>query len=434
MADGPGAAVAPAGAWTATAGARAAAVLGDAGTLLDPAAVAAFVTEQVAALDLTGRVCVVVPDTTRSCPLPDLLAAVHRALAGRVDALTVLVALGTHPQIPADRLAAWVGAANLPGVRVVQHAWWDPATFVEVGVVPAAELSRLSGGLLAADVPVRVNRAVVDHDALLVVGPVFPHEVVGFSGGDKYFFPGISGPEVIDTSHWLGALITSAAIIGTPGVTPVRALVHTAAALLPCRRACVAVTVASGTSAVHAVAVSEPPESAWAAAAAVSARTHVRYLDRPVRRVLSIVSQRYDEMWTAAKGLYKLEPVVADGGEITLWAPHVRAVSHTFGADIERVGYHCRDWVLAHLDRFPDISRSVLAHCTHARGAGRYDPAGGEQCRYAVTLATGLDSATTDRLAVGWRDPRDLDPTDWAADPDALVVPDAGEVLYRLRG
>jgi nickel-dependent lactate racemase len=411
---------------------RSAAILGDAAGVLDPADLDEFVTAQVAALDLRGRVCVVVPDTTRSCPLPELLAAVHRALAGRVDSLTVLVALGTHPEIPPDALARWVGADRLPGVEIIQHAWWDPATFVEVGVVPAAELAELSGGLLVEDVPVRVNRAVLDHDALLVVGPVFPHEVVGFSGGDKYFFPGISGPEVIDTSHWLGALITSAAIIGTPGITPVRALVHAAAALLPCRRVCVAVAVASGTHDVHTVAVSEPPEQAWAAAAAVSAQIHVRYLDRPVRRVLSIVSERYDEMWTAAKGLYKLEPVIADGGEITLWAPHVRAVSHTFGPDIERVGYHCRDWVLAHLTEFPDVSRSVLAHCTHARGAGRLDPDGTEHCRYSVTLATGLDRATTDRLAVGWRDPQTIDPADWASDPDALVVPDAGEVLYRL--
>lgn len=412
---------------------RPAAVLGDDAGILGVEELAAFVTEQVRALDLRGRVCVVVPDTTRSCPLPELLAAVHRALAGRVDALTVLVALGTHPEIEADRLAAWVGADRLPGVEIRQHEWWDPATLVQVGTVDAAEVHRLSGGRLAEDVPVRVNRAVLDHDALLVVGPVFPHEVVGFSGGDKYFFPGVSGPEMIDASHWLGALITSGVVIGTPGVTPVRALIEAAAELIPGRRAAVAVTVASGTHDVHTVAVSEPPRAAWAAAAAVSAEVHVRYLDRPVRRVLSMVSERYDEMWTAAKGLYKLEPVVADGGEIVLWAPHVRAVSHTFGPQIESVGYHCRDWVLGHLDQLTGVPRSVLAHCTHARGEGTWSAADGEHCRYDVTLATGLDRATTDRLAVGWADPAAIDVAAWEADPDTLVVHDAGEVLYRLR-
>ena len=409
------------------------AVLGDARSVLDPDRLSRFVTDSVAALGLRGRVCVVVPDPTRSCPLPLLLRAVHRALAGRVDAITVLVALGTHPAYPASRLRDWTGADELPGVEVVQHEWWRPETFVEVGTVAAADLRRMSGGLLDADVPVRVNRAVVDHDAVLVVGPVFPHEVVGFSGGDKYFFPGISGPEVIDTSHWLGALIGSARIIGTRGITPVRDLVQSAAAMIPCRRAAVTCVVRSGSHDVHRVAVSEPPLAAWDAAAAVSAQVHVRHLDRPVRRVLSVVSDRYDEMWVAAKGFYKVEPVVADGGEVTLLAPRVDAVSRTFGTDIERVGYHSREWLLAHLDEFADVRGSVLAHCTHARGIGSVAPDGSDRPRVNLVLATGLDRATTDRLTVGWRDPAGVDEREWAEDPDALVVHDAGEILYRLR-
>ena len=68
---------------------------------------------------------------------------------------------------------------------------------------------------MSLDVPVLLNRAVVEHDVALVVGPVLPHEVVGISGGNKYFFPGVGGKKIIDVSHWLGALITSAEIIGT---------------------------------------------------------------------------------------------------------------------------------------------------------------------------------------------------------------------------
>jgi len=410
-----------------------AAVLGDASGVLDPDELAAFVTDQVSSLRLTGRVCVVVPDTTRSCPLALLLRAVHRALADHVDSLTVLVALGTHPRYEPRRLREWTGADQLPGVEIRQHEWWRPETFVELGVIPAAEVGRISGGRLSVDVPVRVNRAVVEHDAVLVVGPVFPHEVVGFSGGDKYFFPGISGPEVIDTSHWLGALIGSATIIGTAGITPVRELIEAAASMIPARRAAVTCVVRSGSAEVHRVAVSEPPRAAWAAAVQTSAQVHIRYLDRPVRRVLSIVSERYDEMWVAAKGFYKLEPVLADGGELTLLAPRVHEVSRTFGKQIERVGYHSREWMLAHLSEFSDIGGSVLAHCTHARGVGSVGPDGSDHPRVELVLATGLDRATTDRLAVGWRDPATVDPQEWADDPDALVVHDAGEVLYRLR-
>ena len=137
----------------------------------------------------------------------------------------------------------------------------------------------------------------------IVVGPVFPHEVVGFSGGNKYFFPGVSGPELIDLSHWVGALITSAEMIGTRGVTPVRALINEAASLIPAERLALCLVVASGTDALHAAAFGTP-EDAWAACADISAETHVTYLDRAYPRVLSIMPTKYEDIWTAAKGFY----------------------------------------------------------------------------------------------------------------------------------
>jgi nickel-dependent lactate racemase len=168
-----------------------------------------------------------------------------------------------------------------------------------LGQIPAAGISELSGGLLDEPVEVRLNRAVVEHDVTLVVGPVFPHEVVGFSGGNKYFFPGVAGQEVIDFSHWLGALITSANIIGTPGITPVRALINEAAALIPAEKLALSVVAQSGTDALHAVAFGDT-QSSWQAAAEISAQTHVRYLEHPVQRVVSVMPPKYADIWTAA--------------------------------------------------------------------------------------------------------------------------------------
>ena len=209
--------------------------------------------EQLDATDLDGRsVCLVVPDATRSCPLPLLVGAVHSALAGRVTRLTALVALGTHAPLSPDATARHLGyaerglAATYPGLTVLDHAWWEPETFVDLGTIPAERVRELSGGRLDRSVEVRLNRAVVEHDVALVVGPVFPHEVVGFSGGNKYFFPGVGGQEVIDLSHWLGALITSRDIIGRPGITPVRALIDEAAALVPAQRLALSVVVRPG--------------------------------------------------------------------------------------------------------------------------------------------------------------------------------------------
>ena len=442
--------------------ADAAARVGDATTVLDEREVTAFVRDQLDAHPFDGRsVCVLVPDATRNCPLPLLMRAVHGALHGRASRLTVLVALGTHAPMDDDALAAHLGyepgrlAETYPGLAVANHEWWRPETFADLGTIPAARIAELSEGRMELEVPVLLNRAVVEHDVALVVGPVLPHEVVGISGGNKYFFPGVGGQKIIDVSHWLGALITSAEIIGTTGITPVRALIDDGAALIPAEKlAFCAVTAEvadaaadSGVDAalpspvlpspdrgsgLHALSFGDTRAS-WANAAQVCAATHVTYRDTPVRRVLSIIPEMYDEIWTGAKGFYKLEPVVADGGEVILYAPHIRELSSTH-EEIYDIGYHCRDYFVMQWDRFSHIHWGVLAHSTHLRGAGTYDAETGEErLRVQVTLATAIPEDVCRAANLGYLDPASVDPAEFAADPDTLVVPRAGEMLFRLR-
>jgi nickel-dependent lactate racemase len=417
-----------------------AARIGGADRVLSDIEVADFIGEQLAGLDADGRsVCVLVPDGTRVCPLPLLVGAVHRALHGRVSKLTVLIALGTHGAMSEAALADHLGYAGrdlaeiYPGTEVRNHEWWKPETFADLGVIPAARIEELSDGRMHGDVGVRLNRAVVDHDIALVVGPVLPHEVVGMSGGNKYFFPGVAGQEIIDVSHWLGALITSAEIIGTTGLTPVRALINDGAALIPAEKyALCVVTADEPEGALHSVSFGDCASS-WASAAEISAATHVTYLDAPVRRVLSLVPAMYDEIWTGAKGFYKVEPVVADGGEVILYAPHIREIA-TSHPQIHEIGYHCRDYFVKQWDRFQHVHWGVLAHSTHLRGAGTYDPGTGvERLRVDVTLATAIPEDVCRAANLGYRDPATIDLADFAADPDTLVVPRAGEVLFRLR-
>jgi nickel-dependent lactate racemase len=418
-------------------GASPAAHLGGPEQLLSEEQVTTFINQQLAGADLDGRsVCIVIPDGTRSCPLPLLLRAVHGALAGRVSRMSALVALGTHAAMDEQHLGVHLGcsaegvAAAYPGLSVINHEWWDPTTFVSLGTISAERIGELSGGRLRESVDVRLNRAVVEHDVALVVGPVFPHEVVGFSGGNKYFFPGVAGQEVIDLSHWLGALITSAAIIGTRGITPVRALIDEAASMIPSQKLAICVVVESGSDRLHSVSFGDP-QSSWAAAADVSAETHVRYLDAPVTKVLSVMPTRYEDIWTAAKGFYKLEPVVADGGEVILYAPHITQIA-AMHPEIDQIGYHCRDYFVKQWDRFKGVHWGVLAHSTHLRGAGTYDEETGERCRLTVTLATGIPEAVVRAANLNYRDPATVDLAAFAADPDTLVVPQAGEVLFRL--
>ncbi len=390
------------------------------------------------------RVLVLIPDHTRTMPLPLFFRLLARHLGPRVRQLDFLVALGTHPPLSDAQLLRLVGlsveerAAHYADIGLLNHAWQDPAALTTLGVLSEAEIAELSGGRLRMEVPVRLNRRVLDYDQLLVCGPVFPHEVVGFSGGNKYFFPGIAGAEVIDFTHWLGALITSYTLIGTAD-TPVRAVIDRAAALIPRERFALCSVIAPGedhTTPPVAGLFFGPPEVAWRQAAALSAQTHVRYVERPFRRVLSVLPEMYDEIWVGAKGMYKLEPVVADGGEVILYAPHLREISVTHGARIREVGYHVRDYFVKQWERFKHVPWGVLAHSTHLRGIGTYDAdTGMEQPRIQVTLATGIPEDVCRAVNLGYRDPAGLDPARWQAeaDPDTLVVPRAGEFLYRLR-
>jgi lactate racemase len=381
------------------------------------------------------RVLLIVPDGTRTAPLPLLFDAIFQQLRSAVSQLDVLVALGTHPPMNERQICRLLGiteqerARLFAAVGLFNHEWDDPEQLHVLGELTADETRELSGGLMAERVPVSINSRITEYDVLLVVGPVFPHEVVGFSGGNKYFFPGIAGAEILNFFHWLGALITNASIIGVKE-TPVRRVVDRAAAMIPVERRCLAFVV-SPEAELHGLSYGTP-EAAWSAAAELSARVHITRTPRTYRQVLSCAPPMYDELWVAGKCMYKLEPVVADGGELIIYAPHLKEISTTHGALIRRIGYHCRDYFLWQWDRFQEIPRGVLAHSTHVRGQGTFHD-GVENCRVSVTLATGLSEDECRAINLGYRDPNTIDVESFAhrEAEGVLLVRKAGEMLYR---
>src|SRR2546430_2091608 len=409
---------------------------GSASETLAPEAVEELLAAAIERSDLAGRrVLAIVPDGTRTAPVPLLFRFLNDHLGPRAAALDYLVALGTHPPMDEPAIERLLGLAagererRYPTVRVFNHRWDRPDALATIGVISAAEARELTGGLLEREVPVRLNRMVEDYDAVLLCGPVFPHEVAGYSGGAKYLFPGIAGAEIIDFTHWLGALCTSLATIGVRD-TPVRPVIHRAAAFVRPDVLCVALALDG--DALQGLGVGGPQE-AFETAAELSERLNVVRVPRPYRRVLSMPAERYGDLWTAAKAMYKTEPVVADGGEVVIYAPHVAEVSHTHGRLIDQVGYHVRDYFLGQWERFQDVPGSILAHSTHVRGTGSYDAtAGVERPRIQVTLATGIPEERCRRINLGYLDPREVEPGEWEGREGVLVGPHAGEKLYRL--
>jgi nickel-dependent lactate racemase len=396
-----------------------------------------IVEESLNSTDLDGKqVLVLIPDGTRTMPMPLIFDLFEKYLGQRVSKLDYLVALGTHQPMTDAQLSKLTGRQVINGKvgtsTIFNHRWDQPSTFSQIGIIPASEISQISNGILAMDVPVRLNKMIEDYDHIMICGPVFPHEVVGFSGGNKYFFPGIAGAEIINFTHWLGALITNYEIIGT-GYTPVRAIIDRAASFIDRPVTCFSLVLThTGTNGLYYGSAQE----AWQTAAQLSSQTHIIYVDQPYQKVISIMPSLYDDMWTAAKGMYKMEPVIADDGEVIIYAPHIDEVSYTHGQILDEVGYHCRDFFVKQWDKYKQYPWGVLAHSTHLRGLGSFDAETQmESPRIKVTLATGIPEERCQRIGLGYLNPSSFNPEEWMnrEDEGILVVPRAGEMLYRLK-
>jgi nickel-dependent lactate racemase len=396
--------------------------------------------EGLGRLDLKGRrVLVVIPDGTRTAPIGLLFGLLGDVLGSKVKALDYLIALGTHPPMDDAAKSRLLDNPVVDGKagrsRIFNHRWESPDTFATLGTIPASEVAAETDGMLEMDIDVRLNRLVGDEDGnttydhILVCGPVFPHEVAGFSGGNKYFVPGVAGQEVIDATHWVGALVTSQSIIGVRE-TPVRRLIDRAASFIPTPRSLIAL-VMHGQN-LHGIFMGGM-EEAWRAATELSAELDIVWVDQPFKRVLSVMPEMYDDLWTGAKGMYKLEPAIADNGEVVIYAPHITEVSYVHGHYIDQIGYHVRDYFTAQWDRFRHIPWGVLAHSTHLRGGGTFIH-GVEKARIRVTLATGIPRERCEAIGLGYLDPARVDLDEWAdrEDDGILLVRRAGEQLYRV--
>jgi lactate racemase len=383
------------------------------------------------------RVLLIVPDGTRTAPVGLLFQALYATIGRLARAFDVMIALGTHQPMSDSAICRRLDITEAqrrdayPRVRFFNHAWNDPAALRRIGVIPADEIRSLSGGLFSLDVPVDINHLLFEYDRIIIIGPVFPHEVVGFSGGNKYLFPGVAGPDILNFFHWLGAVITTPRIIGHKS-TPVRTVIDRAAALVDIPKLCFALVVEPDASLGGLFAGT--PEAAWDLAANESAQRHIQIKDQPFSTILSCAPPMYDEIWTAGKCMYKLEPVLADGGELIIYAPHISEVSVTHGRLIRQIGYHCRDYFLNQWEQFRDFPWGVLAHSAHVHGLGTFDN-GIEVPRARVTLATQIPPDQCQRLNLGYRDPSSMDPSDFTGREaeGILCIPKAGETLYRLR-
>lgn len=376
------------------------------------------------------HILLVVPDTTRTAPMAQLLELLLPILLAVETKITILIALGTHPPLPLSELRKHLGsAAFVDGVRILNHEWNNPDAMMSIGTLSADEIAVLSGGLMTESVDLRVNKEITVADRMLFLHPVFPHELVGFSGGSKYLFPGISGSEMIDIIHWLGALCTSSKAIGQID-TPSRHVLDAAAAKMPLPM--------HGLSFVYHAGEVVTMEAgglydAWHRAAMVSQRVHIIYKSHRFHKVLACCPTMYPDLWTGGKCVYKCAPVVEDGGELIVYAPHVTSFSETHNTHIQALGYHLRDYFIAHADRYKHLPRAVMAYCAIIKGDGTYEN-GIEYPRIRITFASQIPKKTCEAAGIGYINPASITPAKWMnrESDGVLCVEHAGEMLYRV--
>jgi len=404
--------------------------------VLGPQEACEAVGEFFAQNDYTGkRILLIIPDNTRSGPIGDIFKIIYEHLQKKAKTIDCLVALGTHQPLTEEQICKRLTIteqqreSKYAAVRFFNHEWARAQTFTSIGKISADEIERISGGLFREKVKVAINKLLFDYDVFFILGPVFPHEVVGFSGGHKYIFPGIAGEEIINFFHWLSAVITNPVINGNIWTVP-RQVVEKAASFIEMPHQLFAIV--SIDNKLKGLFIGDCVQ-AWEKAANLSQQVHIVYQDKPYKTVLGIAPSMYDDLWTAGKVMYKLEPIVADGGTLIIYAPHISEVSYTHGKFIDKIGYHTRDYFLKRMDKFNGIPRAVIAHSTHVKGIGTYIN-GVEKPRINVVLATGISRQRCQKINLGYMDPKQIDITDYEnkEEKGILVVHHAGEVLHRL--
>jgi lactate racemase len=389
-----------------------------------------------------AKVLVLIPDPTNGSAfaLPLLFRLLVDVLqdAAQLDFMAVQ---GAQAALSDEALLQLVGIEEdekqieYQHVNLLSHTWQEPDDLIAIGNLSQAQIQQIAGEhwheSLGGDVPVRVNKCVQQYDEILILAPTAPHEILGFGGGAAYLVPGIAGPEMIDVTHWLSALVGTQDVIGVYD-TPARQLIHAAADFIETPVTLISV-VTEGANTL-AVLIGDCID-AWKAAVNVSANRHIFWLPHAMQRVLCQAPPYYTDLWSAAKSVQRVEPAVADGGEIILYAPHLKHISSLYAEQIHDIGYHVRDYFIEQWENYEQVPLRVLAHSVMLRGAGSYEY-GSEWSRIDVTLASQITKADCDALGLGYKSAVELDPAKWInrVDDGVLYVPHAGQTLYKVLG
>ncbi|TFB09195.1 DUF2088 domain-containing protein [Candidatus Atribacteria bacterium MT.SAG.1] len=394
------------------------------------------------------KVLLIHPDYTRIDFSNRLVPLICRELKNReINQIDFLNAGGTHRAMTTEEIRCKLGlSSQFNFTNFYNHEYNNPQRLITVGKISAAFVAEKTKGELSQSIPVVVNKLITeDYDLIIALSGTLPHEAAGYAGGLKMFFPGISGPEVIDFLHWAAVLIGIPRIIGTVN-NPTREVINKGSSYIFDK-------IKAPTISFNMVFEEGEKEvipkgiytgmgyegfiETYQKAAKASSRLHIIYIEQPLKFVVQVIDKSYDEIWTAGKGSYKLQSpgVMAKGGEIIIYAPHINCFHSRPEMDfaLKQIGYHCKDYVKKYLKSNPEFSKNIAAHVINVRGAGNLDVnSGKEEFDFKITLATGISKEVCESVGLGYKEPDSIHREDFIR-PGKLWIENGGKYLLKRK-
>jgi len=293
--------------------------------------------------------------------------------------IDIMPALGTHAVMGDAQLELMFGK-NIPKSAFKVHDWRNGV--VELGKVPGSYIKELSGGKVDYDVKVEADKILFDnYDLILSIGQVVPHEVVGMANYTKNIMVGVGGSDMINKSHFLGAVSNMEKIMGHAD-SPVRRLfnygVDTYLKDLPLvyMLTVMAKDNDTGKMAMRGFYSGDDAE-AFKAAAKLSVETNLQLLDKPLKKVIVFLDpEEFNSTWLGNKSVYRTRMAIADDGDLIVLAPGLREFGEDKEIDrlIRKYGYKGTDNTLKMVAENEDIRNNLgaAAHLIHGSCEGRF--------------------------------------------------------------
>jgi len=407
-----------------------------------------IVKESLKDLSSIKKVLLIYPDYTRTDFTDKLIPLIYQELKNKgMTKIDSLNAGGTHRAMTEKEIRSKLGlSSQINFNNYYNHEYSNPQKLVTVGQIPASFVAEKTQGQLFQSIPVVVNKLITeDYDLIITLSGTVPHEAAGYAGGLKVFFPGISGPEVIDFFHWAAVIVGIPKIIGTVD-NPAREVINKGSSYIFDKIKAPTISFnmvfeETGHQVIpkglYVGAGFDGFIEAYKQATKASSQLHVVYVDRPLECAVQVIDKTYDEIWTAGKGSYKLQSsgVMAPGGEIIIYAPHIKCFHSRSKMNfaLRQIGYHCKDYVKKYLELNPEFSKNIAAHVINVRGAGSFNVnSGKEEFDFKVTLATGISKDICESVGLGYRNPDSIHRKDFIG-PGKLWIENGGKYLYKIK-